>query len=212
IFQIDLIDYSNKPARQFRYIVGVIDLFSRYAWAKAITAKTPQKVLNAYIDLDIPQRPKKLISDNGGEFLGSFSQHLEKEKVNHVFTKSHSPQQNGVIERWNGTFKQLLERNKMTEGNSWADYIKKALKIYNDNVHSSTGYPPVDVIDTRPTDEVFQNVRNKQRLRNERKGPARRTPVLAVGDHVRKKIIKNKHAKHSTDNFSRDIYAVKKIR
>ena len=40
---VDLIDFTNKPARQFRYILVAIDNFSRFLYVEAITGKTAEK-------------------------------------------------------------------------------------------------------------------------------------------------------------------------
>ncbi|CAM9770349.1 unnamed protein product, partial [Heterosigma akashiwo] len=212
ILQMDLIDYSKKPARQFNYILVVLDLFSRFVWTFALTKKQPDKVLAAFMKINFDRKPKKIVSDNGSEFLAEFQQYLKKEGIKHVFTNPHSPFQNGNVERFNGTYKKLLEGNKMTSGKTWVDYMKDMTKLYNSNVHSSTGFPPKIALKAQVNDEVFENIREKQEKRNANKEDVNREAVFNVGDKVRLKVPKGKLGKHSVNNFTRELYVVKNIR
>ena len=52
--------------------------------------------------------PKKVQSDQGREFVNSVNSHLFKiTGVKHIITLAYHPQTNGLIERFNQTFKGL---------------------------------------------------------------------------------------------------------
>ena len=47
----DLIDFTNKPAKQYRYILVVVDNFSRFMHTRKLTGKTAVKTAKAMGDI-----------------------------------------------------------------------------------------------------------------------------------------------------------------
>ena len=45
IFQVDVIDYTKKSAEGSRYILAVVDVFSRKLWVEPIASKDPGSVV-----------------------------------------------------------------------------------------------------------------------------------------------------------------------
>ena len=74
----DLIDFTNKKAMNYGYILVIVDNFSRFMWARAITRKQPSKVAPKMEDVldEIKKKydevPKYIQTDDGGEFKGEF--------------------------------------------------------------------------------------------------------------------------------------------
>ena len=73
---MDIIDFTNKPAQQFRYILVIVDNFSRFMMVETLTNKTEktkavgvEKVLER-IKRKIGYFPKCCLTDGGGEFKG----------------------------------------------------------------------------------------------------------------------------------------------
>ncbi len=70
----DLIDFTNKALRQYRYILVVIDNFSRYMWTRATTGKTADKIGVAMASIiesiikEFDTKPSYILSDDGPEF------------------------------------------------------------------------------------------------------------------------------------------------
>ena len=59
-------DHNNG----YRYILTVIDIFSRYAWARALKQKTGPSLVKAFESIFKEGRiPKKLWVDEGKEFI-----------------------------------------------------------------------------------------------------------------------------------------------
>ncbi|GJZ65614.1 retrovirus-related pol polyprotein from transposon TNT 1-94 [Tanacetum coccineum] len=64
------------------------------------------KVYKARVELDSGKKIKCLRTDNGGEYTGDeFNTFCKQEGIKRQFTTSYTPQQNGVAERMNRTFK-----------------------------------------------------------------------------------------------------------
>ena len=80
-WQADLLDYSKKKKQPggFKYVLTVIDVFTRYVWTERITAKKDAKVLEAYrkiIGRNNNNHPKEVSTDLGKEFGPTFTAYL----------------------------------------------------------------------------------------------------------------------------------------
>ena len=125
---MDLIDMGDYQDRQWRYILTVIDAFSRKAYARPITDKTADKVSEAfqkiYRDEDL-NTMQVMQSDNGGEFKGVLDGFLEGRNITHLKGIPRRPQSQGIVERFNGTLKTLLFQNMLaTRSKQWANDLQ----------------------------------------------------------------------------------------
>lgn len=90
-FQIDLIEmipHSNVNSN-YKYILTVIDVFSKYGWTRPLKNKTGQEVTNAMQSIfDADKRiPKNIHSDEGKEFYNKIFRNLMKKyRINHYST------------------------------------------------------------------------------------------------------------------------------
>src|SRR5579863_5421685 len=73
---VEMIPYEEANDG-YRYLLTVIDLFSRYAWAKPIRNKTGKEVMRAFREIfDTGRVCQRLQTDEGREFGNRFLQHL----------------------------------------------------------------------------------------------------------------------------------------
>lgn len=119
---MDLIDFSQNALPQApKYILVVVDNYSRYMFAKTMvnkTAETTAKNLEKILD-DInkfkrdDQKITKIITDDGGEFKGPVITLLKERKIGIQRALGGNPQQNGIVERVNGKVKQIIGKKCM---------------------------------------------------------------------------------------------------
>ena len=69
-WQADLVDMQTfeKENKGYRYILTVIDIFSRYAWALPIKSKRREDVRDAFKLIFKEAKPEKIQFDDGKEF------------------------------------------------------------------------------------------------------------------------------------------------
>jgi transposase InsO family protein len=142
IWSADLIDMSNYASQnnQYRYILNVIDIFSRKVWLKALKTKTDTataKVFQEILDqADIT--PDVLKTDNGGEFLGNFQRLCEEKKIKHIFTESHTPTQNAVVERANQDVRKIIRYFFLEDNNfQWKNKLERIEQNKNQAFNAS---------------------------------------------------------------------------
>ena len=110
-FQADLIDVSNlaRYNNRHRYILLVIDVFSKFIWAVSVKTKSGKDVTDAIKRiLKPPNIPNNIQTDMGTEFYNKhFRELMEKLNINHYSTFSSTKA--AIAERAIRTIKSWLK-------------------------------------------------------------------------------------------------------
>jgi len=122
-----------------RYVLVVIDDFSRFTWVNFIREKSD--TFKAFTDLCIQlQREKdrdivRIRSDHGTEFENSkFHDFCTGEGIKHEFSSPITSQKNGVVERKNITLQEstrVMLHAKHLPYDLWAEAINTACHVHN---------------------------------------------------------------------------------
>jgi len=203
-FQADLVDYSKyvKWNRGYKFILMIMDIFSRKAWAFPLKSKRGKEVAEVLESLfsSIPT-PQRLQVDEGKEFYNhNVQQVLSKDDIE-LFS-IFSQYKCAHVERLNRTIKEKLEKIfTATNSRNWIDYLDEVMIAYNNTTHSTTKFKPNEVNKSNEK-EVFENTmesRKPSKVNKKRK-------ALPVGTRVR--ISRNKgtfgrgyEANWSTEEF-----------
>jgi hypothetical protein len=196
---IDLIDlnYYAGSNRGFKYIMSIIDVFSRQVILKPLKNKEGNTISRVLDNIFQDKKPKLLFMDNGGEFVNNFTNNLYTQyNIKAVKQPSHTPQPN--IEQLNGFIRLILSKTFVqTKLFNWIDYIEDIEAKINitNKIEKDKENPP----ENPP--------RNHQIIK----------PLFKVGDIVKIKAIvydanarkeikaqnqKLQHAKYSNNNFT----------
>lgn len=213
IYQMDLIDLATYKQKNFVFVMTMIDIFSKKAYAIPLKDKEAETVLKEFRKLLRKEKIKMrvLMSDNGKEFVNEdFEKFLKDQNIKHLTTRAHTPQQNGVVERFNGTLKGLIFKSFTVQNNyNWIDNLKKLVENYNNATSSSTGKTPnkLAVADQQEVSKVAE----KKRVENVKKYSVISNKKFSIGDEVRIANIKGKLDKGYTQTFSKEIYEIEKV-
>ena len=219
VFQVDLIDFSNRPSRGYHYIMVLIDTFSRRMWVETMRTKTDRESKQAlqkmwarvaawFRQKGKTFEPRVLSSDNGGEFMGEFHEYATTELgLRHVYGIAGRPQSNGLVERSNQSLKYLLLRAMRASPVHlyWTDEVRVAVDKYNALWHRSIGMTPnaAAALDPDGIDQLDKRLR--RRAKSQKRTPR---PLLNVGDAVRLRINKSRLQKMAVENFSKDVWEI----
>ena len=75
VFGLDLVDMTAQYTDEndgYRYVLVVLDCFSRYIWCEPLKTKTPEEVWKAFEKVVKKNKPNKIWVDNGKEFYNSY--------------------------------------------------------------------------------------------------------------------------------------------
>ncbi len=150
-FQADLTDMQNlaRMNKGYRYILCVIDIFTRMAYYEPIKRKTGEYV-NAAYEVIIKRAPlisnSRMATDAGKEFLNKHVQHwYKKNSIRHYTLQGDHKA--AIVERFQRTLKERLYRLMTARKNyKYCDMLQKVVSNYNASVHRTLGVRPVDVI------------------------------------------------------------------
>lgn len=143
VIHIDTFSFQNSK------FLTIIDLFSKYAQSYLIKDGTALTILNKlrhyFSHHNIPQ---KIVCDEGREFQNkTFTEFCKLNKINLHFTTVNNPSSNSPIERFHSTILEKLRILKLKNPNeNPANLMITATLIYNQSIHSATGYSPFHLL------------------------------------------------------------------
>lgn len=203
LWQADLAEFTNyaKVNRGNKYILVVIDCYSKFVWTKAIKEKSAQSVGDAFkfiLSRANGRIPKNLQTDQGKEFYNTnFNSIMKKQNINHY--SSFTVKKAAIVERVIRTLKEKIYKLFSLNGNyNWINILEKVTNEYNNRIHRTIGMKPKDV-NKKTKIDAFDHLKIvcKQKFK--------------VGDLVR--ISKSKHAfaKGYTPNWTTEIFKIRKV-
>ena len=206
-WQADLADVSLLEGRNkgYHFILTVIDVFSRYAWARPLKSKHGKEVAAALKNIFAEGRiPKRLQTDQGKEFYNPHVRRLLDENDIELFSIK-SAYKAAVVERFNRTLKHRLWRYFTSRFTSkWTDVLQDAVHAYNHSVHRMIKKRPVDVTTAEAVDQVRAQMQSRPK-------PPRGKTDIQVGDKVRISKVKSIFAKGYLPNWTEEIFTVAEI-
>lgn len=209
LWQADLMDMQaiSKVNAGYKYILVIIDTFSKYAWAIPLKQKNKQQVSEAFKTVIEKGRvPKNLQTDLGKEFYNDqFKSVVNKYKINHYST--YSTKKASIVERLIRTLKNKLYKEFSLNGNyKWFNgMLEKKLHEYNNDVHRTVGQAPVS-INQRNKTNILQRYLDAAQSRKKFK-----CKKFSVGDFVRVSKYKGCFDKGYYPNWSTEIFKITKI-
>ena len=191
---IDLMEMN--PDNGFKYLLVMLDRYSRFLVAEPIRNKKEKTVTDA-IDKVIEGKQLKVsvfFSDNGTEFTNKIlSKFCQDNGIKNLFNTVGAPWRNSV-ERSNRTLRMLIEKNKTNNNNQkWVADVQQLVDNYNNSVHSTTKQKPIDLM----TNKIQRNLKANELVE---------TDKLPNGTTVRVKIYKSKLSKESDKTYSKLYY------
>ena len=128
-----------------QYLVSFICMFSGYPESFPTPDHKADTICHLLIDEILPRHgcPKQLLTDNAAEMTGeTFENTLSALNIEHIKTTPYSPTSNGLIEKYNGTIKNIIAKYARDSPQSWDLYVNQALGAVRFSVNDSTGYSP----------------------------------------------------------------------
>ena len=180
-WQADLVDIPQfvKQNDGYRYLLTVIDVFSKYAWVVLLRSKHGNVVRDALSAIfDEGRVPKKLQTDDGTEFYNKWVKALLQKHGIILFSTHNNETKASVVERFNRTLKTDMWRY-FTANNTYryTDIVQDLVYSYNNRLHSSIKMIPAKV----KTNDV---VKIRKRLYGTKLRVKPRSPRLKIGDTV----------------------------
>ena len=211
-FQADLIDLQNISDQNdnFKYLLCVIDVFSKRAWVFPLKNKTGQSIIDSFKIIFQKNIPKRIHTDDGQEFINKACQaYFKKLDINFYTLKSEMKA--SIVERFNRTIKEKMWRY-FTHANDkrYIDVLDDIVSSYNNSYHRSIKMKPSQV-NKKNQDKVFLNLYGFDPNKIDDSNYKQIKINFKVGDKVRISKYKNIFAKGYTPNWTEEIFEIDKI-
>ena len=201
---LDLKDYGPKNSRGYRYVLVIIDNFSKFGWTVPLKNKNAITIKDSFENILISskRKPNLVESHRGKEFYNNiFQDFLNKNDIK-LYSRNSSY---GAVfaERFNRTIRDLLKKIVFEHGNAnWIDILPTITKQYNNKVHSSTKLTPIQASLKKNEGYVYKNLLDKRE---------KVKPKLQINDLVRTADLKRTFSKGDTTNWSYKFYKITEI-
>ena len=201
IWGVDLAEMQSlsRKNKGIKYLLGAIDLFSKYAFVIPLKDKKGISIVNAFnkIIKQSNRKPNKIWIDQGGEFYNNvFEKWLSGNDI--IMYSTYNEGKSVVAERFIRTLKNKLNKHMTATGKKvYYDVLDNVVSKYNNTKHSTIKLKPIDVGDNNK--KVYIDGHNEKDSR------------FKVSDRVRISKFKNIFAKGYAPNWSSEIFIIDKV-
>ena len=153
----DLVEMGkfSKWNKGYRYILMVLDVFSKYGWTVPLKDKKGERVAEAFKTIfKEGRKPHYLWTDKGKEYYNkNMKELLDKNKINIYSTENE--EKSSVCERWNRTMKNKMWKQFTIQNNTmYLNMLPKLVAEYNNTKHRSISMTPAEASKKKNEDDV----------------------------------------------------------
>ena len=188
-YEADLADMQKLKDKNdgMRFLLIVVDVFSRFLWVEPLVDKTEQSVIEAFRKIFTrTKKPRRLRTDRGGEFKGQkVEDYFDSINVEHWSAHNDEMKAN-YAERVIRTLKSALwgYMRKM-KNYRYVDRLQDFVYSYNNTIHRSIGMKPSEVTKGDVERSLWWHQYKPKRTLKESKRENREPFLFRAGDHVR---------------------------
>ena len=201
---LDLKDYGPENNRGYRYVLVIIDNFSKFGWTIPLKNKKALTIKDSFenILINSNRKPDLVKSNRGKDFYNNiFQDFLNKNDIK-LYSRNSSY---GAVfaERFNRTIKDLLKKPVFGKGDgNWIDILPTITKQYNNRIHSSTKLSPIQASLKKNEGYIYKNLLDKRKKVKSK---------FQINDLVRVADLNRTFSKRDTTNWSYKLYKITEI-
>ena len=201
---LDPNDYGPENNRGYRYVLVIMDNFSKYGWTVPLKNKNAQTIKDSLENILISSKRKPNIfeSDHGKEIYKKvFQDLLDNNNIKHYSGNTYL----GAVfaNRFNKSIRNLLKKPVFERGDgNWIDILSTIKRQYNIKVHSNTILTPIQASLKRNEDYVYKILLDKRKKTKQK---------YKIGDLVKTADLRRTFSKSDTTNWSYKLYKITEI-
>ena len=203
IWAADLVDMQafSKFNQGVKYLLAVIDIFSKYGWLIPLKDKTGKSVASALKTIFEERKPEKMGVDKGKEFYNKDVKNLIE------LYSTENEKKSSVVERWIRTMKEKMWKYFTANStNVYLNQLSDLVKEYNNTRHSSIKMTPTNASKKENELTVWRN------LYPEHLEIRHINPKFSAGDKVRISKKKKTFEKGYTTRWTEEIFTIVEVK
>jgi uncharacterized protein (UPF0147 family) len=197
--------------QKYKFILVVIDNWSKYLWCIPLKSKSGETVAEAFKALynHSNRVPKKIHGDKGREWYNSKVKQVFHE-LNILLYSTENETKSSIAERVIRTLKEKIEpkltqQELQSKAKSWLSILPEVVTDYNTSVHRTIKMTPQNA-SKEENQEYLRKLYFEfysKRIRNK--------DVLKVGDYVRVYRWRNHFEKSSKYRWSKELFIITEV-
>jgi transposase InsO family protein len=198
-YQMDIMNLPNPSLNgNYKYLLTMIDIYSRYAFVKPLKTKSGPVVFEAFKSLIAEfGKCKNINCDLGSEFIYKpFVDYCKDNDITIWYSNPEQDNKNAIIERFHRTIRNIILKYTVAKGKGYIKVLPKLIQNYNNTEHNTVKAEPTEIWKGEKKNE--QHIERVEDTFNE-------------GDKVRHIIDKSTFdKKSSTASYTKTIYTITK--
>ena len=203
----DLVDMQpySRWNKGYKYLLTVLDVFSKYAWVVPIKDKKGETIKNAFKVIINKRKPTYLWTDKGTEFYNStFKDYLKENGI--TLYSTQNVEKSSVIERFNRTLKSEMFKQFTIQNNTiYTEILLKIVEEYNNRYHNTVKMAPKEASKKKNESIAYLNSYHSGAPQKLKK------PYFKIGDKVRISKYREIFDKSYKGNWSEELFIINKI-
>ena len=199
---MDMQKYS-KQNKHYKYLLVVIDIFSKYAWISPLKTKTGIEVTNAFKEIIKERIPKKIWTDKGSEYKNKiFKEFLKQNNIELYHTENE--EKSCIAERFIRTLKEKISKYFTAYNTTkYYDVIDQIVNEYNNTYHNTIKMTPIEGSKEEHEVDIYERVFQDDLCKKRNK--------FKEGDRVKITKYKGHFEKGYTTKWTTEIFVIDKI-
>ena len=209
IWAADLADIHKYSSvnKDYNFILVIVDVFSRYAWARPLKQKTAIEVSNALRSVfSTGVVCQRMWTDRGREFYNKEVKRLFAQRGITLYSTHNEPKAM-IAERFIRTLRKKIETNFiLTDSTVWYNALDTLIDEYNNQGHRYLhGMSPREARLPKNSNFVYKCQFEKKYTYKDRQ------PLYSVGDNVRISLEKLLFEKEATASWSEEVFRIREL-
>ena len=144
---MDIVGPIPRSASGYKYILTLMDLYTKYPEAIPLKKVDNEAVLEAFLEVISRHGiPETILTDQGSVFMSRLTKSVcNYLGIEQIRTSPYHPQSDGALERWHACLKGMLKRSEV-DLKLWDRHLKYLLFAYRDTPHMVTGFSPFTLL------------------------------------------------------------------
>ena len=144
---MDIVGPIPRSASGYKYLLTLMDLYSKYPEAIPLRRVDNEAVLEALLEVISRHGiPESILTDQGSVFMSRLTKSVcNTLGIEQIRTSPYHPQSDGALERWHACLKGMLKRSE-ADLKYWDRHLKYLLFAYRDTPHCTTGFSPFSLL------------------------------------------------------------------